>query len=139
MKMLAYELHCIFNELGINSTFDILQKFRSVSDTYSTCIPTNGMDKYKLPYLYRIPKFHKNPHKLRYIAGSIKCSTKPLSLDLLLTNISTAVREKLKTSCATTYAKNRVNQKWIPRNSLELLPKLKAQNVTHINSTIWNV
>jgi hypothetical protein len=41
------------------------------------------MDKYELPYLYWIPKLHKNPYKvLRNIAGSNKCSTKPLTLPL---------------------------------------------------------
>jgi hypothetical protein len=90
-------------ELGINSTFgnptytptdlskdEILQNHRSVLDTFN--IPVNGMNDFELlvPYLYWIPKFHKNPYKYRYIAGSSMCSTKPLSL--LLTNILTAVK-----------------------------------------------
>ena len=33
----------------------------------------------KLPFLYWIPKMHKNPSKQRYIAASHSCSTKPLS------------------------------------------------------------
>ena len=32
-----------------------------------------------LPSLYWIPKLHKCPFKQRYIAGSAKCFTKPLS------------------------------------------------------------
>lgn len=36
-------------------------------------------DKLKLPFLYWIPKMHKNPSKQRYIAASHSCSTKPLS------------------------------------------------------------
>jgi hypothetical protein len=58
-----------------------------------------------------------------YIAGSSKCSTKPLSL--LLTNILTAVKE---------YARNGVNQMWILKNSKELLANLKTQNFSQINS-----
>ena len=40
-----------------------------------------GLDKsqLKLPFLYWIPKMHKNPSKQRYIATSHSCSTKPLS------------------------------------------------------------
>ena len=84
------------------------------------------MNEFELPYLYWIPKLHKNPYKYRYIAGSSKCSTKPLSL--LLTNILlTAVKEKLQTYPATTYARSGVIQMWIPKNSKELLANLKAQ------------
>jgi hypothetical protein len=58
----------------------------------------NGMDNYGLPYLYSISKLHKNPYKQKYIAGSSKCSTKPLSL--LLTKILTTVKENLQMYCA---------------------------------------
>ena len=75
---------------------------------------------------------YKNPYKHRYIAGSSRCSTKPLSL--LLTNILTAVKEKLQTYCATTYARSGVNQMWILKNSKELLANLKSQNFSQINS-----
>jgi hypothetical protein len=67
----AHYYNCILNELGINWTFcnptytptayskdEILQNHRSVLDTFN--IPVNGMDRYELPYLYRIPKLHKN-------------------------------------------------------------------------------
>ena len=46
-----------------------------------------------LPKLYWIPKLHKNPYNQRYIAGSAKCSTKPLSQ--ILTQILTAIKEGL--------------------------------------------
>ena len=54
----------------------------------------------------------------RYIAGSSKCSTKPLSL--LLTKIITTVKEHLQTHCETLYVKNVVNQMWILKNSKKL-------------------
>jgi hypothetical protein len=140
---LTHYYNCISNEFGINSTFgnptytttahskdEILQNHRSVLDTFN--ISVNGMDKHELPYLYWIPKVHKNPYRQRYIAGSSKCSTKPLSL--LLTKILTAVKEKLQTYCATTYAKNGVNQMWILKNSKELLANLNAQNCSQMNS-----
>jgi hypothetical protein len=89
------------------------------------------MNEGESPYLYWIPKLHKNPYKHRYRAGSSKCSTKPLSL--LLTKILTVV-EKLQTYCAITYARSGVSQMWILKNSKELLANLKAQNFSHINS-----
>jgi hypothetical protein len=82
--------------------------------------------------IYWIPKLHKNPHKERYIAGSSKCSTK--SLSLLLTKILSAVKEKLRTYCATKYARSGVNQTWVLKNSKELLANIKAQNLSQINS-----
>jgi hypothetical protein len=50
-------------------------------------------DAYEMIYLYWIFKLHKTPYKQRYIAGSKKCSIKPLSI--LLTKISTAVKVRL--------------------------------------------
>ena len=90
------------------------QNHKSVLDTFN--IPAYGMNGFDLPYLYWIHKLHRNPYKHRYIAGSSKCSTKPLSL--LLT---TAVKEKLQTYCATTYTRSGVNQMWI-LNGYELCP-----------------
>jgi hypothetical protein len=66
------------------------------------------VNEFALPYVYWIPKLHKNPYKHRYITGSNNCSTTPLSL--LLTNILTAVKEKLQKYCVTTYARSGVNQ-----------------------------
>ena len=39
---------------------------------------------------YWIPRHHKNPYRQRHIAGSAKCSTKPLS-KLLYTKLSKMV------------------------------------------------
>ena len=46
-----------------------------------------------LPSLYWIPKLRKCPYKQRYIAGSFKCSTKPLSK--LLTSILSTIKAGL--------------------------------------------
>ena len=84
------------------------------------------------PKLYWIPKLHKNPYKQRYIAGSAKCSTKPLSQ--ILTRILTAVKEGLQKYCDTAYARSGLNQMWILKNSKELLENLKAQSLHSVNS-----
>ena len=92
----------------------------------------NKQNEFDLPYLYLIPKLHKSPYKQRYIAGSSKCSTKPLSL--LLTKILTEVKEKLQEYCTTIYSRSGVNQIWILKNSKKLLETLRSQNLTKINS-----
>jgi hypothetical protein len=79
---------CLLNELGFTSTFgnstytrsnltkdEILQNHLSVLNTFS--IPKN-QDQFEIPYFYWIPKLHENPYKQNCIAGSSKCSTKPL-------------------------------------------------------------
>ena len=91
----SYNYNYLLNELGFTSTSgnptyalsnftkdEILQNHLSVLNTFN--IPKN-QDQFELLYLYWIPKFHENPYKQRYIAGSSKCSTKPLSL--LLTKL----------------------------------------------------
>ena len=88
-----YYYECLLNELRFTSSSEnptytrtnltrdeILQNHISVWNTFD--IPKNH-DQFDLPYLYCIPKLHKNPYKQRYIAGSSKCSTKPLSLLLI--------------------------------------------------------
>ena len=96
---------------------------------FGISLPEEDID---LPKLYWIPKLHKNPYKQRYIAGSAKCSTKPLSQ--ILTRILTAVKEGLQKYCDTAYARNGVNQMWILKNSKELLENLKAQSLHSVNS-----
>ena len=108
---------------------EILHNHLSVLNTFD--IPKN-QDQFELPYLYWIPKLHKNPYKQRYIAGSSKCSTKPLSL--LLTKLLTAIKEALQRYCSTTYSRSGVNQMWILKNSKELLENLKSQDFSKIDS-----
>jgi hypothetical protein len=69
-----------------------------------------------LPSLYWIPKFHKCAFKQRYIAGSAKCSTKPLSK--LLTCILSVVKLTVFQSyCDTSFSRGGVNRMWILNNS----------------------
>ena len=99
----SYYYNCLLNELGFTSTSgnptytpsnftkdEILQNHLSDLNTFN--IPKN-QDQFELSYIYCNPKLHKNPYKQRYIAGSSKCSTKPLSL--FLTKLLTAIKESL--------------------------------------------
>ena len=75
---------------------------------------------------------HKNPYKHRFIVGSSKCSTKPLSI--LLTIHITHIKQGLQKYCETSYSRSRVNQMWILKNSKELLKHLQSPNFNHITS-----
>ena len=108
---------------------EILQNYHSVMLTFGISLPEEGI---VFPKLYWIPKPHNNPYKQRYIAGSAKCSTKPLSQ--ILTRILTAVKKDLEKYCDTAYARSGVNQMWILKNSKELLENLKAQSLHSVNS-----
>ena len=90
------------------------------------------MDELDLPYMYWIPKMHKNPYKHRFIAGSSKCSTKPLSI--LLTKLLTHIKQGLPKYCETTYARSGINQMWILKNSKELLEHLKSPTLNRVTS-----
>ena len=138
----THYINCLMGELGIitmigNPTYnltamskkEILENHLSVMLTFRISLPEEDID---LPKLYWIPKLHKNPYKQRYIAGSAKCSTKPLSQ--ILTRILTAVKEGLQKYCDTAYARSGVNQMWILKNSKELLENLKAQSLYSVIS-----
>ena len=77
---------------------------------------------------------HKNPYKHRFIAGSSKCSTKPLSI--LLTKLFTHIKQGLQKNCETSYSRSWVNQMWILKNSKELLEHLQSPNFNQITSIL---
>ena len=89
-------------------------------------------DELDLPYIYWIPKMHKNPYKHRFIAGSARCFTKPLSIHL--TKLLTLIKQGLQKYCETAYSRSWVNQMWILKNSKELLEHLKSPNFNNITS-----
>ena len=73
------------------SASDDLDIHKSVLTSFG--IQTTDED-FDLPYIYWIPKMLKYPYKHRFIAGSSKCSTKPLSI--LLTTLLTHIKANMK-------------------------------------------
>ena len=137
-----YYVSILIEELGLNSlpgntTYNltgfsaskVLENRKPVLTSFG--IDTNDDELY-LPYIYWIPKMHKNPYKHLFIAGSTKCSTKPLSI--LLTKMLTHITQGLQKYCETAYSRSGVNQMWILKNSKELLEHLKYPNFNHITS-----
>ena len=82
-------------------------------------------DHSKLPTLYRLPKLHKQPYKLRFIANSIACTTSELSI--LLTSCLTAIENHVIKYCTTVYERNGKSLFWSIKNSGEILNKLKSR------------
>ncbi|KAK3094748.1 hypothetical protein FSP39_005718 [Pinctada imbricata] len=138
----AYYLECLREELGLHSapgnpTYTLTNlSVSELLDNHISVFESFGIHTYdsdlELPYIYWIPKMHKNPYQHRFNAGSSRCSTKTLSI--LLTKILTRIKEGLQTYCETTYSRNGINQMWILKNSKELLENLKATNFNHITS-----
>ena len=56
------------------SASEVLDNHKSVLTSFGIQANSEELD---LPYIYWIPRMHKNPFKHRYIAGSSKCSIKP--------------------------------------------------------------
>ena len=64
----------------------------------------SNSEELDLPDIYWIPKMHKNPYKHIFIAGSSKCSTKPLSI--ILTKLLTHIKQGLQKYCETAYSRS---------------------------------
>ena len=92
-----YYIDVLKKELGINSSGikgnDVYLPVNEAIDTIiksHTEIMKNNFniqlseDHKSIPYLFWIPKLHKNPYKSRFIAGASKCTTKQLSVEVTL-------------------------------------------------------
>ena len=83
-----YYVDILIKELGLhllpgNPTYNFTDFSASeVLDNHKSVLTPFGIktsdEELDLPYIDWIPKMHKNPYKHRFIAGSSKCSTKPL-------------------------------------------------------------
>ena len=122
-------LHIIWQ---IFSASEVLDTHKLVLTSFG--IRTNN-EELDLSYVYWIPKMHKNPYKHRFIAGSYKSSTKPLSI--LLTKSLTHIKQDLQKYCETAYSRSGFNQMWILKNWKALFDHLKSSDfnlITNITS-----
>ena len=138
----TYYINCLIKELGINSATgnptytrtdltkdEILSNHKGALQAFGIHLKKDDLN---LPSLYWIPKLHKNPYKERYIAGSSKCTTKPMSVQL--TKILTTIKDHLQSYSDKVYSTSGTNQMWILKNSKELLEHLNSRSLAHINS-----
>ena len=77
----------------------------------------------RLPTMYWLPKLHKRPYKVRFIANSSSCTTTELSK--LLTSCLTVNKAKVIKYCETVYERSGKNMSSPIKNSGEVLSKLK--------------
>ncbi|KAK3097801.1 hypothetical protein FSP39_013307 [Pinctada imbricata] len=113
-----YYFDSLVKELGLNSppgnpTYTPTNLSASeIIDNHKSSLASFGFDTNNLdldlPYLYCIPKMHKNPYKQRFIAGSSKCSTK--SVSILLTKVLSEIKSGLQKYCSTVYSRSGINQ-----------------------------
>ena len=138
----SHYIDSLIKELGIDNSLgnptytsmtltkeEILDNHRSVLCSFGVSTKDEELD---LPSLYWISKLHKCPFKQRYFAWSAKWSTKPLSK--LLTCILSAVKTGLQSYSDTNHSKGGVNQKWILRNSKDLLEYIQSRSLSSCNS-----
>ena len=122
-----YYIETLINELRLdncstptgNSTYTSCHmSFEEIVNTHDTFMTSLGTelsdDDKRLPYLYWTPKLHKSPVKHRFIAGSIKCTTKELSS--LLTKILIVIKIGLEKYCSIKTSHTGVNNMWILKN-----------------------
>ncbi|MDA3086495.1 hypothetical protein OFO27_08180, partial [Campylobacter sp. CS_ED1] len=79
----------------------------------------------QIPTIYWIPKLHKSPYKSRFIANSVSCTTKQLSI--LLTSCLTLIKSHWKTYSDSVYQNSGINLFWSIKNSGEFLTKLERK------------
>ena len=81
-------------------------------------------DHSKLPMLNWLPKLHKQPYKLRFVANSSACTT---TESILLTSFLTAIKNHVIKYCTTVYERNGKKLFWSIKSSGEILNKLKSR------------
>ena len=111
------------------SKIEIVENHISARSSFGLSTKDDDCD---LPSMYWISKLNKNPYKQRYIAGSAKCTTKPLFK--FLTSILTAVKEGLQSYHDTCYSRSDINSMWILKNSKDLLETLNSSLLSEYNS-----
>ena len=112
----SHYIDCLKKELGIDNSLGnptytptTITKRKSRTSIGLLYVPLEFQPKMQnWIYHHWIPKLHKCPFKQRYIVGSAKCSTKPLSK--LLTCTLSAVKTGLQSYCDTSYSRGGVNQ-----------------------------
>ena len=142
-----FYIDTLLKELGIHDTTLMNPTYIDVQDDINKIVenhkkeigdmlPNESIkdDMLTLPYIYWIPKFHKNPIKARFIVASSKCTSKVLSnkITLALKLIEKQHRfycDKLKTYTG-------LNRMWIIHNSSEIHKDIYELNQKDKNKTI---
>ena len=135
-----FYMHCLLKELDMLES-DVQRNsaktYRCLKSKPTTIVNRHAlyMDKHnigldesqkRLPFLYWIPKMHKNPSKQRYIAASHSCSTKPLSK--MITLCLKLIQQTHSNHCKAIFKNSGFNRMWIVDNSIDVVEKIKEIN-----------
>jgi hypothetical protein len=126
----VFYVHTISQELSQTTSYCEYNKQPNeiISDHVAKCINLNinvNIANKKLPSLYWIPKLHKTPYKSCFIANSVCCTTKQLSV--YLTSALSAIRYHIAKFCNTVYENSNINLFWSIKNALEVIDKIKIR------------
>ena len=116
----------LLSEIDSDSVFEQYRgNINSVKDAYDNVLKEFKVSPsaYNIPFMYAIPKFHKNPLKFRFITSSINCICKKISVFLNL------ILDKLVSIISLESEFN-----WIIKNNSEVLELLRDQVGNHENS-----
>ena len=127
-----YYVNCIRRELSTDNK--IYEKCTPTSneiiETHLTYMANNKFKvdaaMHQLPHFYGIPKMHKNPPSLRYIAASNKCTTKTMSS--IITPCLKLVTYQHRLLCDTIYQRTGVNRMLVIDNSEKILARIASLN-----------
>ena len=140
-----FYIEVLFRELGLmgntaNATYSragrsletLVQEHMKAFSKYGISTPNETQQK--LPFLYWIPKFHKNPIKFRFIAASFCCTSKPLSATFTI--CLKEVQRMLSQYCRRIHFATSINQMWIAENSEAVMKNLAKINRKNNAKTI---
>ena len=136
-----YYLKIIYNEIGIldvnnnnNNTYERINEDEAeviqnqVNFLQSVNIRVKPENQ-NLPFMYWIPKFHKNPVKARFIVSSSVCATKELAS--LISKALKLIMKGRKKYCDAIEEYSGTKRWWVIDNNLEVLKMINNINEKH--------
>ena len=81
-----YYAQVLIAEINSNNTFEVSNiSLNNLKNLFNNFLKRfNIIPSYKIPFIYCMPKFHKNPTKFRFITSSFDCINKDISIILNL-------------------------------------------------------
>ena len=110
----------LIDEINSSNTFEVNHTdLKSISELFISFLKPYNLipSSFKIPFVYNIPKFHKNPTKFRFITSSFNCINKDCSVILNLA--LDILNEKVKEDC---------DNSWIIINNKRVLDAISDCN-----------
>ena len=108
MNVLKQELDTTDTYVKLSSTESVIVN-RHISTCEDLKVSINP-DQHKLPFLYWLPKLHKNLYKTRFISNATNTTTTNISK--LLTSCLTELKSHVHRYCSKVYENSGINLNW---------------------------